>query len=83
MAKGPSRSHYQTIHLEYCKSVWAPYKKGNLEALEEVQEKPTKLIRSLRHKNYAELLKICHLTSLLFPRLQGDMIATDKIITGK
>ena len=24
-------------HLDYCSSVWAPYKKGDIEALEKVQ----------------------------------------------
>ena len=25
-------------HLDYCSSVWAPYKKGDIEALEKVQK---------------------------------------------
>ena len=33
--------------------------------------------------SYAERLKICHLTTLHFRRLPGDMIDTYKIITGK
>ena len=27
-----------TSHLDYCSSVWAPYKKGDIEALEKVQK---------------------------------------------
>jgi len=26
-------------HLDYCSSVWAPYKKGDIKALENVQKK--------------------------------------------
>jgi len=26
-------------HLDYCSSVWAPYKKGDTEALKKVQKK--------------------------------------------
>ena len=29
-------------HLDYCSSVWAPYKKGDIEALEKVQKKSYK-----------------------------------------
>ena len=34
-------------HLDYCSSVWAPYKKGDIEALEKVQKKAT--IKYYRH----------------------------------
>jgi len=40
--------------------------KGDFEALE--NKRSTKLIPSVKHKNYAERLKICHLTTLRFPR---------------
>jgi len=29
-------------HLDYCSSAWAPYKKGDIEALEKVQKKSYK-----------------------------------------
>jgi len=29
-------------HLDYCSSVWAPYKKRDIEALEKVQKKAKK-----------------------------------------
>jgi len=37
-------------HLEYANSVWSPYKKGDVEAIEKVQRRATKLLISL--KNY-------------------------------
>jgi len=30
--------------LDYCVSVWVPYKKGDIEALEKVHKKATKVI---------------------------------------
>jgi len=35
-------------HLDYCSSVWAPYMKGDIEALERVQKRATKLIPALQ-----------------------------------
>ena len=29
-------------HLDYCSSVWAPYRKGDIEILEKVQKKGNK-----------------------------------------
>jgi len=37
-------------YLDYCSSVWAPYRKGDIEALEKVQRRATKILPSL--KNY-------------------------------
>lgn len=70
-------------HLEYCNSVWAPYKKGDIEDLERVQKRATRLILGLRFTPYEERLKICNLPTLKYRRLRGDMIETYKIITGK
>ena len=36
-------------HLDYCSSVWAPYKKGDIEALEKVQKKTTKILPALKN----------------------------------
>ena len=34
--------------LDYCVSVWVPYKKGDIEVLEKVQKKATKITPELR-----------------------------------
>jgi len=44
-------------HLEYANSVWCPYKKGDIEIIEKVQKRATKLIISLKKLSYAERLK--------------------------
>jgi len=58
---------YKTMlrsHLDCCCSVWAPYKKGDIEALEKVQKRATQILPSLRHISYPDRLKVCKLTTL-------------------
>jgi len=57
-------------HLDYCSSVWAPYMKGDIEALEEVQKRATKLIPALQYLPYRDRLKACGLTTLHFHRIR-------------
>ena len=38
---------YKTL-LDYCVSVWVPYKKGDIEVLEKVQKKATKIIPEVK-----------------------------------
>jgi len=44
------------LHLEYASSVWFLYKKGDIEIIEKVQKRATKLIISLKHLLYTERL---------------------------
>jgi len=39
-------------HLDYCSSVWSPYKKDDIDALEEVQKRATKVLPELKNKSY-------------------------------
>jgi len=39
--------------------LWAPYKKGDIETLEKVQKRATKILPSLRHISYPDRLKVC------------------------
>jgi len=36
--------HLVRSHLEYCNSVWAPYKKSYIDKLEKVQKRATNII---------------------------------------
>jgi len=77
---------YKTMvrsHLDYCCSVWALYKKGDIEALEKVQKRATKILSSLRHISYPDHLKVCKLTTLHYRQIRGDMIEVYKIVSGK
>jgi len=61
-------------HLEYANAVWCLYKKGDIELIEKVQKRPTKLIISLKRLTYTERLKQLQLPTLKYRRLRGDMI---------
>ena len=69
-------------HLEYANQVWCPYKKKDLEAIENVQRRATKLLPTLKDLPYEERLKKLKLPTLAYRRVRGDMIETFKILGG-
>jgi ribonucleases P/MRP protein subunit RPP40 len=49
-------------HLEYCMQDWRPYLKTDIELMEGVQRRATKLVPCMRKSSYEERLKFLKLT---------------------
>ena len=69
-------------HLEYCIQAWRPYRKKDIDTLERIWRRATKIITELRDLSSEERLKECGLTTLETRRLRGDQIEVFKILNG-
>ena len=69
-------------HLEYANTIWSPFLKRDIEKLEKVQRRATKIVPALRDLPYSTRLLLLDLPTLAYRRLRGDLIQVFKIVHG-
>ena len=76
---------YQSLvrpKLEYCVQAWGPYLQKDINLLEKVQRRATRMMANDKSLSYYDRLKKFGLTTLETRRLRGDLIDVYKLFKG-
>ena len=60
--------------LEFAVAVWSPYLKGDINLLEKIQHRVTRMVPALKRLRYEKRLEILGITTLEERRKRGDLI---------
>ena len=69
-------------HMDYCSPVWRPYLQKDINMLEKVQRRATRMVEGYRGLDYFSRLKGMKLTTLETRRLRADLLEVFKIVNG-
>ena len=69
-------------HLDYCIQAWRPHLRKDIDRLEKVQRRATKMIEGLEGCSYLDRLRILRLTTLETRFVRADLIEVYKIFNG-
>ena len=69
--------------LDYCIQAWRPHLKRDIDLLERVQRRATRMVEECRGMDYEGRLRYVKLTALKTRRIRADLVEVYKIINGK
>ena len=69
-------------HLDYCVQAWRPHYRKDIDKLEKVQRRATRMVEGLGQYSYEDRLRILGLTTLETRFLRADLIEVFKILRG-
>ena len=84
-SKGNILSLYKSLvrpHLEYCVQAWRPFLRQDVDNIEKVQRRATRMISELADLEYSERLRRCNLTTLEIRRHRADLLEVYRIVNG-
>jgi hypothetical protein len=74
---------YIRPHLEFAAPAWNVYNRQDIDRIERVQQRATKVSHNLKQHSYPDRLKVLELTTLETRRTRGDCIQAYKIQTDR
>ena len=69
-------------HLEFCNVVWSPIYQKDINLIEGVLRRATRMVPELQGLEYEERLRKAKLPSMQYRRARGDMIEVYKLLRG-